>query len=163
MITIRNYAMKHGCTVQNIYKHIRANQEQLEGHVIKQGSKQFLDEFAQQLLDQLITPKEVIQVADETLLNEINKLRAQLVAEMQKNNKLTEEKADLFEQLTLQKSNLLALENDRERLEIKKQHFQELAETEYNLRTKAEDEIDQVKTELSKYKKTWFGLYKKVE
>lgn len=156
MITIRNYAIKHGCTVQNIYKHIKANQEQLEGHIIKQGSKKFLDEFAQQLLDQLITPKEVIQVADETLLNEINKLRAQLVNEMQKNNQLTVEKANLSEQLHEMRSNQLLLENKNEQLELKYEHVQELAETEYNKRTEAE-------TELSKYKKTWFGLYKKID
>ena len=154
MITIRNYASKHGCTVQNIYKHIKANKEHLEGHVIKQGSKQFLDEFAQEFLDQFITPKETVQIADEVLMKEINKLRAQLVMENQKVSDLAMKNMELGEQIAHMQANQMLLENKSNQLEA-------AAEREHALRAEKELELEQTKTELGKFKKTFFGLYKK--
>lgn len=147
MISIREYALNHGCTVQNIYKHIKANQEALEGHIHKRGSKKFLDDFAQNYLETLITPKNIIVQADEKAIQEINKLRAEIVALNQKIANLSEEKSNLYQELADFRQNQPLLENKNQELEKEKNEYKE--------------KFEEAKNEADSYQKTIFGFYRK--
>lgn len=146
MITIRDFAAQMGCGVANIYKHIKQNSTELDGHIEKKGSKQYLDQHAQEFLSSLISPK-AIKVEDEVLLEEINKLRALVVDLTTKNNVLITENAKLLVERSEIDSKRLLLEKDINILETAKKS--------------ALDEAEALKKELNSYEKTLFGLYKK--
>ena len=146
MITIRDFADEMGCSVANIYKHIKNNSKELENHVIKRGSKQFLDEEAQAFLKTLITPKSLV-IGDQELLDELNKLRAIVVDLTTKNNELVTQNAQLRVERSEIDSKRLLLEKDINTLKDDKK---ELIETSNELRD-----------ELNSYHKSLFGFYRK--
>lgn len=124
MISIRDFAAKMGCSVQNIYKHIKSNQTELEEHIVKRGSKKFLDEYAQKLLEDLITPK-AIMINDQELINEINKLRTLLMEANNENTKLHKENANLSKQLSDHTLNQKLLEQNISKLNEDKSNLEE--------------------------------------
>lgn len=146
MITIRDFADEMGCSVANIYKHIKNNQKELDDHIIKRGSKQFLDEEAQAFLKTLITPKSLV-VEDQELLDELNRLRAVVVDLTQKNNELVNKNAQLLVERSKIDSKRVLLEKDINTLE---QDKKELIESSNELRD-----------ELNSYHKSLFGFYRK--
>lgn len=126
MKSIRDYATEHGCTPANIYNHIKAHKDDLDGHVIKHGSKKFLDDFAQEYLDLLITPKTVtVNVPDQKLMDEINRLRAALSAEQSKSTAILQEKLKIEAELTEMRSKALLLEEKTSTLQDDLKHSTE--------------------------------------
>lgn len=145
-VTVRDFAQKMGCGVANVYKHIKQNQEELKGHIIKRGSKQFLDDNAQEFLQSLISPKTVM-VEDQELLKELNRLRAIVVDLTTKNNELVTKNAQLLVERSEIDSKRLLLEKDINTLEDNKKELLE--------------DVKKLKSELNTYKKSIFGFYRK--
>ena len=156
MITIRDYAAKKGCTVQNIYKLLKKYDPMLSGHYSKVGSKTFLDKFAQTFLDKYITPKALL-VTDNEMMDEINKLRAALSESDHKAAQLAQQNADMAVKLQKIDSERLLLESNVNTLKDKNQS---LVTAKEELETQAKElaadisnkqtQIDSLKQELEK-------------
>ena len=140
MTTIRALANELGCTVQNIYQHINANKEELKGHITKRGKKSFLDQYAVDLITNLVTPREKIVIQDQHLFNELNRARASLA-------KMVQEKEEMINMI----------KDLNERMNEKDKQLQLLEDKSSN----AETELEKAKEELESFQPWWFGLYKK--
>lgn len=149
MITIRDYAAKKGCTVQNIYKLIKKYNDVLKDHVTKIGSKTFLDEFAQTFLDSYITPKALL-ATDQDMLNEINKLRGLLSASDHKVTELLTENTDLSKKVQNFESERLLLEQNINNLKEKFEASEKLAEGRLETINAKDEEIIRLKEEIKK-------------
>ena len=147
MISIREFAVQHGCTAANIYKHIKAHSEELQDHVIKRGSKKFLDDFAQDYLSSLLTPKPTVTIADQELMDQINELRAKLFAMSEENKQLNNDLAAERTRNAELSSQQMLLEERSSTLQKERDNWQEQAAA--------------YKTEAESYKALPFGFYRK--
>ena len=88
LIRVREFAQNCGCTPQNIYGHLKTYAAELEGHTVQGKGRQgvLLDGYAQDFLRSVMYPKEI---ADNALMDEINKLRAQLLQMGVENTRLS--------------------------------------------------------------------------
>ena len=50
MISVKDFCEKYDCDVSGVYKKIKHNHEELEGHVVKQDSVYYFDEEAERFL-----------------------------------------------------------------------------------------------------------------
>lgn len=152
MITIRDYAAKKGCTVQNIYKLLKKYDSELSGHYSKIGSKTFLDDFAQTFLDSYITPKTLMAPEGE-LLDEINRLRGLLSQADHKAAEFAQQNSEMAIKLQKMDSERLLLEADVNHL---KKENESLAEAKNNAEKSVEEKqkvIDQLNPENESLKK----------
>lgn len=78
LMRVRDFAQRCGCTPQNVYGHLRTYAEDLAGHTYQGRGRQgvLLDDYAQEFLRSVMTPREV---ADSALMDEINMLRGELL------------------------------------------------------------------------------------
>lgn len=92
LIRVREFAQNCGCTPQNIYGHLKTYAQELEGHTFQGKGRQgvLLDGYAQEFLRSIMYPKEI---ADNALMDEINKLRAQLLQMGVENTRLASQLA----------------------------------------------------------------------
>lgn len=92
LIRVREFAQNCGCTPQNIYGHLKTYAAELEGHTFQGKGRQgvLLDGYAQDFLRSVMYPKEI---ADNALMDEINKLRAQLLQMGVENTRLASQLA----------------------------------------------------------------------
>lgn len=156
MITIRDYAAKKGCTVQNVYKLIKKYDSELTGHYNKIGSKTFLDEFAQNFLNSFITPKSLMATEGE-LMDEINRLRGLLSQSDHKATELAQQNSEMAVKLQKLDSERLLLESD---INYLKEENKGLKTTQEELKTTTEEltadisskqsEIENLKQEIKK-------------
>lgn len=102
LIRVREFARNCGCTPQNIYGHLKTYAADLEGHTFKGSGRQgvLLDQYAQDFLRSIMYPKEIS--ADTELMDEINRLRGQLLQLGMENTQLA--------------SRLAATEGERDRV-----------------------------------------------
>lgn len=139
-MTIKEYATSRGVSYETCRRQVAAAKKKaLKGHLTYQGKQTILDDFAIEYLDQHRQPRNVVVAASsEETQRELERLHNQvhqLQAELQKR---TDRINELLEEKTL-------LIEDKTRKEI------------------AEKELSEVKQELSKYQRTLFGLYKKID
>lgn len=92
LMRVRDFAAACGCTPQNIYGHLKTYASDLEGHTFQGKGRQgvLLDGYAQDFLRSVMYPKEI---ADNALMDEINKLRAQLLQMGVENTRLASQLA----------------------------------------------------------------------
>lgn len=143
VVRIREFADSVGCTPQNIYLHLDTYKEQLEGHVLKGSRGKVLDEYACEFLRSVMNPKELN--ADNQLLEEVNKLRALLVAANEKNSTLVEELSNLkTEHYKLQQD----FEN-KEKLLLENKNMSEALQVKNETLSKDLDELQDAHQELT--------------
>lgn len=129
MISIKDYAKSKMVSYEAIRKQITRYKEELEGHIIKVGRTQYLDDEAISFLDSKRAENPIIifeRNKDETIENlknenhslllKIAELQNQLLTEKDNNRQLQEEKIKFLESCTV---------NDKEK-EILKEHNREL-------------------------------------
>ena len=97
MIKVREFAEKVGCSVQNIYLHMKSNEQELKGHIFKDGRFTLLDDFACDLIRAKMNPK-MLDNNDE-VMDELNRVRAALLQAGQKNIELATQITNLQGQL----------------------------------------------------------------
>jgi signal transduction protein with GAF and PtsI domain len=145
-MTIREYAVSRSISYEAVAKQIRQyKKKELKKHITYQGRTAELDDFAVEFLDQHRQPRSVVmQASTEETQRELERLHNQvhqLQAELQK-------KSDKIEKLLEDQNTLIAdkARNDALLLIADKEH----------------DELQELRTELSKYQRTLFGLYRKI-
>lgn len=127
LMRVRDFAAACGCTPQNIYGHLKTYASDLEGHTFQGKGRQgvLLDGYAMDFLRSIMYPKEI---ANSSLMDEINKLRAQLLQMGVENTRLasqlatTEGERDKAVLEAGQAQNLLQASNEQQ-----EQQSQELA------------------------------------
>ena len=129
MIRVREFADQCNCTPQNIYQHLKNYAAELEGHTQQGRRGILLDEYACDFLRSVMYPKEIS--ADTEVMEELNRLRAQLLQVGMKNTELS--------------SRLAQVEGERDRamLEAGEHQKQLLALTEHQ--EEQEQALDQAR------------------
>lgn len=117
MITIKDYAKQKGVSYEAIRKQIKRYEDELEGHLVKQNRFLMLDDEAVQFLDskrsenpvivyeqnkdeeleQLRHENKVLLIQMNTVQDQLGKVQQKLIAEMNTNKLLTQEKVQYLE------------------------------------------------------------------
>ena len=66
MISIKEYAEKHNISYEAARKQIVRYSKELEGHITRQNRKQFIDEYAEEFLNERRQQNPVVVVAEES-------------------------------------------------------------------------------------------------
>lgn len=114
LMKVRDFANVTGCTVQNVYLHIRQHQEDLAGHVIQGKRGKLLDSYAQEYIRDLMNPKELI-VSDQETMDELNRLRGEY---LQMSSKAMIQAAQISEQQAELERRALELKATKDKLEL---------------------------------------------
>lgn len=95
---LRDFATEHGITLRALQKHVKKHESELEGHIIRHGPPKgtYIDEYAQEYLSGLIVGHP-LAVLDESLSQELERVRIELEAAQKRIIELQDEKADLLE------------------------------------------------------------------
>lgn len=162
MITIRDYAKENNVSYEAIRKQIKRYEDELNGHIIKQNRKQFLDDIAVAILDQHRRENPVIIVNQDTdfrlkqLEDENKNLLIKVAQQADKISQLNEDLKNKIEQMTS-----LMLENKEKTslLEQKKDQAEEINQLKEQLDQEKKEqlnEIEMLKNELEKQKNKGF-------
>lgn len=137
VICIRDYAKSKGVSYEAVRKQVNRYKQELEGHIIVNNRTQYLDDEAVAFLDQKRAESPII-IMESAKDEELERLKAE--NELLKNQLLASQQDNIKVHKELLEATKLIAE----------------AEVQKKLLADAEQE-------LAKYKKSWFGLYKKVE
>ena len=95
---LRDFATEQSITLRALQKHVKKHENELDGHIIRYGPPKgtYLDEYAQEYLSGLIVGHP-LAVLDESLSQELERVRIELEAAQKRIIELQDEKADLLE------------------------------------------------------------------
>lgn len=156
VISMREYAIKHGITYQAVWKTANKYMDELEGHISTQNRTKYLDEEAQAFLDEKRKVNPIV-IVEEASRDEIEKLKAEL-----------DERDALIRELQsriidLQDDKILLIQdsaNAQKYLEDSERKDQELLKAHEEL-TDTKIKLAEAQKEAQSYHKSLFGLYKK--
>lgn len=185
VMTIKQYAESKGISYEAVRKQLVRYADELEGHVLKQGRTQYLDDFAVEFLSDRRRQSPIV-VTLEDRGDEIERLNERIA-------QLTAQTDALKTELINAQKHVIDLQNDNttlleaklqysallqdnqimeERLRAAEEKQDELsqqvtaAELRANEAEKARDEAsrqrDEAQQEADSYQKTWFGFYRKI-
>lgn len=164
MLSVKEYCESRHISQTAIRKKLTRYKDDLEGHVIVVNRKRMLDEVAMEFLDARQQPRDIIiQQADDTAQQELEELRAKL--QLMKDQILTlqssllnarDETRDLIEQKA--KTELLLDLRQTENGELR-ERLEESQKKAVEMETRAEV----AEKEVSRFKKSWFGFYRRKE
>lgn len=160
--TVADVARKRGVTERAIYKQMKTHEKELEGHIEKVKGKQWLDEYAVQLLDEASSgsaPVIVEDTAKEEMLNEIEELKRKIL-KLELERDMNAETAN-----TLSKNMAKMMENheaDAKLIQESKLYLEQ-RDNAVNEVNNLRSEKEQLEKELGSFKKTIFGFYKKLD
>lgn len=159
MLSIREYAQQTGITYEGARQKVIRYQKELGEHiVVDQNGRKFLDDFAVEFLESHRVEKiKVVQEADRSKEEQIEKLKAEVLRLQTTNENLSSKVIELLEEKT---ALIEDQANTKAILEVKNKEAEELAEVKKQVAA-VQDKADQMEKELKSYTKTWFGLYRK--
>lgn len=143
MLSIKDYARNKNVSYEAVRTQIKRYSDDLKGHITKQGRTRFLDEHAIAFLDAKRKDNPVV-IVNSSKSEELDLLR--------------EENARLKDALLEAQNKLLDAQEEKIRA-IEAQNRVGVLEAQIDASNK---ERDYLKQEISSYKKTIFGLYRKV-
>ena len=157
MVSIQEYADKQKVSYEAVRKQLKRYAKELQGHINVQNRKQYLDEFAENFLNEKRKQSPIV-VVETAKKEEFEAAKAQIES-------MKQTIMDLQNQLNASKDKIMALQEEKLTLIEERGKNQLLLE----LKDKSEQELQEAKlkvAELEKeaqsYQKTFFGLYKKV-
>lgn len=138
-MNIKEFATMRNVEAQTITRYIKRHEVEFKGHTKKVGKNTILDEAAIQLLDKKYPlPKPIEVVEDVESLKKVNKLQEEVIM-------LQRELNEAHKLIAEAKAMKFILEDTQGRLEA------------------TEKALEDSRTELSKFNKTIFGFYRKME
>jgi predicted site-specific integrase-resolvase len=105
MVTIKDYAKKHGISYETVRRQVKQYAAELTGHTVQQGRTTFLDEIAEAFLDKHRNTNTVV-LYDSTPADLIEQLK--------------EENHNLYQQLAAAQARIIALQDTQRLLEAAK-------------------------------------------
>lgn len=157
MLSIQEYADKKKVSYEAVRKQLKRYAKELQGHISIQNRKQYLDEFAENFLDEKRKQSPIV-VVETAKKEEFEAAKAEIEA-------LKQTVLDLQSQLNASKDKIMSLQDEKMTLIEERGKNQLLLE----LKDKSEKELTETKArvlelekETQSYQKTIFGLYKKV-
>lgn len=120
MITIKEYAQKQNVSYEAIRKQLKRYASELEGHIIRQGRQQLLDDHAIEFLNtkRMENPIIVVNQENSEYIRELENKVAGLQAILAQRNEDLQEARNLADTRLLEASKVKYLEKDVERLEM---------------------------------------------
>ncbi len=80
MLSVKEYAEKHGVSTQSVYKMMQTHRIELDGHIVKQGKTRYLTDEAIEILEKYRMASQVVvkQVEDQAKIEELKQQIADL-------------------------------------------------------------------------------------
>lgn len=96
--SLRDFAKEKNITIRAVQKHVKNHEGELKGHVVRYGPPRgsFLDEYAQEFISDLLVGHQV-EVMDNALSEEIERLQAELAEANKRIMALLDERTALTE------------------------------------------------------------------
>ncbi len=157
MLSIQEYADKKKVSYEAVRKQLKRYAKELQGHISIQNRKQYLDEFAENFLDEKRKQSPIV-VVETAKKEELEAAKAEIEA-------LKQTVLDLQSQLNTSKDKIMALQDEKMTLieeRGKNQLLLELKDKSEKELTEAKARVLELEKETQSYQKTIFGLYKKV-
>lgn len=84
MLSVKEYAEKHGVSTQSVYKMMQTHRIELDGHIVKQGKARYLTDEAVEILESYRMASQVVvkQMEDQTKIEELKQQIAELQAKI---------------------------------------------------------------------------------
>lgn len=84
MLSVKEYAEKHGVSTQSVYKMMQTHRIELDGHIVKQGKSRYLTDEAVEILESYRMASQVVvkQMEDQTKIEELKQQIAELQAKI---------------------------------------------------------------------------------
>lgn len=155
-----DFAKQRGISRDTITQYIRRHPELFGGHTEVDGKSLVLDQEAEKILNEkypLHSPVELIE--DIEAIKELSETRKELAFAERKISELYKQLNESTKLLAQAEAQKILLEDKEERLKEKTQELA-VAKTEIDMERKR---TDQAQMELSKYRKTFFGYYRKYD
>ena len=105
MVTIKDYAKKHGISYETVRRQVKQYAAELAGHTVQQGRTTFLDEIAEAFLDKHRNTNTVVLY---------DKAPADLI------DQLKDENRNLYQQLAMAQARIIDLQDTQRLLEAAK-------------------------------------------
>ena len=148
---IKDYAKSRGVSYEAVRKQLKQYENDLEGHVKKQGKTFLLDDKAVTILDgHRINKTVIVEPTDSMVKDEVERLKLEIDQLKNQVIALQNDKIKYVEDKARQDALLLIADKEHDELEKTKQEL-----------TTARVELANKDTELSRFTKTIFGLYKR--
>jgi chromosome segregation ATPase len=157
MLSIQEYADKKKVSYEAVRKQLKRYAKELQGHISIQNRKQYLDEFAENFLDEKRKQSPIV-VVETAKKEEFEAAKAEIEA-------LKQTVLDLQSQLNASKDKIMSLQDEKMTLieeRGKNQLLLELKDKSEKELTEAKARVLELEKETQSYQKTIFGLYKKV-
>lgn len=154
LITIKEYAESRKVTYEAVCKQVRQyKNKELKGHLSYEGKLTFLDPAAVSFLDKHRMKRNIILApTSDEVKEEVSKLQGDLFQAMKEidrlKNQIIELQADKMTYLE-EKGRYTAMIEEKDRMQ--------------DQITQANKELEESRKELSKFKPSLFGLYRKIE
>ena len=172
LISLREYSRSHDVSYENTRAKISRYAKDLDGHIITQKGARYLDDFAVSFLDDHKRQKPVIVTDGKDPEKEIADLREQLedlkARHMAAQEELVKTKNELLTDrqkiIELQEEGRLAIETKVQNEFLREQLTdtrEQLADAREQL-AETREQIDKLQTEVSSYRPSWFGFYRRV-
>ena len=184
-MTIREYARQRSVSYEAIRKQINRCQKDLEGHITTKGQTKYLDEYAVEYLDQRRSerPVSVVQALRDqidALKNELMTTQKRLIDAQSENQLLIEAKTKydlllessnektatietLREDLTESRKTSDQLRDDLKSARDETDQLRKQADEAKERAEKLKKERDTAAKEAKSYRKSVFGLYRKIK
>ena len=157
--TIRQFAEEQQVSYESIRRQLKVYRKDLESHIIKKGRTQFLDETAVEFLrtkrreNPVIVVKQDYREEIQDLKSQIDTMRDTIISLQ---DSLIELQKDNLELIGYREQNKLLLE-DKKQLQEEREKNGVLVGQVSEIQKQLQDAME----ENSRFKKTWFGLYRK--
>ena len=157
MIKLQDFAHQKGVTDRTVQKHLKKHEKELKDHFQRKGPNgTWIDDFACEFLSDLMKTN-AVAVSDVALLEKNKELEKENQALMRKVQEyaekiavLYEERAENAQKIALAEVNQLLLEDKNDEIEVLKRELKA-----------AQENVGDKQSELDKFEKTIFGLYRK--
>lgn len=148
---IKDYAKSRGVSYEAVRKQLKQYENDLEGHIKKQGKTFLLDDKAVTILDgHRINKTVIVEPTDSMVKDEVERLKLEIDQLKNQVIALQNDKIKYVEDKAKQDALLLIADKEHDELEKTKQEL-----------TTVRVELANKDTELSRFTKTIFGLYKR--
>lgn len=156
--TIAEVAKLRGVSERAIYKQLKSHAEELDGHIEKIQGKQWLDEYAVELLEKFAvnSAPAIVETKRELEYQELRDENERLKAELEESRKV-------MEKAMVSMADLIAKHNENMELIAESKLYLEQRDNATKEAEMFRDENEKLKKELESYQKTIFGFYVKRE
>lgn len=148
LMTIRQYSLSRGVSYEAVRRQTIRYSKELNGHIHKQGKKNFLDEYAINFLDEHRQPKSIVIANDDKAIQQEREQYLQTID-------------TLRSKIESLQDTIINLQSESRALIEEKTKATTYLESHKLIEDDLRQQLEDAKQEIQSYKKSFFGFYRK--